>query len=324
MLDHGSMTFPSRQAPFPERIAPEYRALFDGTPADPLARQAIFSAEELDIRPEDLADPIGDEAFSPLAGLVHRHPDRVLLKPTMACPLHCRFCFRRDRVGKAGALKPKALAACLAYIAERPQIREVILTGGDPLMLSAARLERLARSLGAIDHLKWLRVHSRVPVAMPARVTAAAVRALKAGRLPAWLVVHCNHPRELSPAALDALARLADAGIPLLSQTVLLKSVNDDAGVLAELMEALAAARVKPYYLHHCDLVRGAAHFRLSLAEGQALAAELRRRVSGLAMPTYVLDIPGGFGKVPAGPTYVEDGGGTVRDALGTARDYAG
>jgi lysine 2,3-aminomutase len=308
------MTRPLRQAPFPVRIAPEYRALLTDAPDDPLARQVLASADELAIRPEDRPDPIGDLAHSPLDGLVHRHPDRVLLKPTMACPIHCRFCFRRDRVGRTGALKPEALAKALAYIRTHAEIREVILTGGDPLMLSAARLANLTRDLGAVPHLKWLRVHSRVPVAQPSRVARPLVEALKAGRPPAWLVVHCNHPRELSGDARKALARLADAGIPLLSQTVLLRGVNDDAAVLADLMETLAALRVKPYYLHQCDLVPGAGHFRVPLPEGQALMAELRRRVSGLAMPTYVLDIPGGFGKVPAGPAYVTGDGASVRD----------
>ncbi|MEO5335885.1 MAG: lysine-2,3-aminomutase-like protein [Magnetospirillum sp. WYHS-4] len=316
------MTASFRQAPFPARIAPEYRALMGDAPNDPLARQVVPSPEELAPQPEDRIDPIGDTAHSPLEGLVHRHPDRVLLKPTLACPIHCRFCFRRDQVGRGGTLKPAALAAALDYIRVHPEIREVILTGGDPLMLSPARLERLTRDLSMIDHLKWLRVHSRVPVAMPSRIAAAAVRALKAGRLATWVAVHCNHPRELSPAALAALGRLADAGIPLVSQTVLLKGVNDDVAVLAELMESLLAARVKPYYLHHGDLVPGAAHFRVSLPEGIALAAELRRRVSGLALPTYVLDIPGGFGKVPVGPSYLEDGGAAVLDPQGRRHAY--
>jgi lysine 2,3-aminomutase len=291
--------------------------------ADPIARQYVPTAAELDDAAEDRADPIGDEAYSPVKGIVHRYPDRVLLKPLLVCPVYCRFCFRRERVGDADATLSEAeLALALAYIAERPELREVILTGGDPLMLPPGRMADLLARLAAIPHVELVRIHTRIPVADPGRVTAALVAGLKGARAAVWVSVHVNHPRELSPAAAAALARLADAGLPLVSQTVLLKGVNDDAEVLAELMRALLRHRVKPYYLHHPDLAPGTAHFRPTLAEGRALVAALRGRLSGLAQPTYVLDIPGGAGKVPVGPDAWDDAAGTVTDWRGVPHSY--
>ena len=255
--------------------------------ADPIARQFLPSAAETEIDPRELADPIGDEARSPVKGIVHRYPDRVLLKPLHVCPVYCRFCFRREKVGPGGeALSEAELAAALAYIRERPEIWEVILTGGDPLMLSPRRLGELIAALDTIPHVKVLRVHSRVPVADPGRIDAAMIVALKSQRAALWLGVHCNHPRELTDRARSALSQLADAGIPLLGQSVLLAGVNDDAETLAELMRALVAARVKPYYLHYPDLVRGTGHFRVTVARGQELMKALRGKVSGLAQPT--------------------------------------
>ncbi len=289
-------------------LTPELAELIDRTDLahDPIARQFVPSPAETETAPEELADPIGDEARSPVKGIVHRYPDRVLLKPLHVCPVYCRFCFRREKVGPGGeALSAAELEAALDYIRTRPQVWEVILTGGDPLMMAPRRLAAMMAALDAIPHVAVVRVHSRVPVADPGRVTPDLVAALKPGRLAAWIGVHCNHPRELSDAASGALARLADAGLPLLSQTVLLKGVNDDAATMEQLMRALVAARVKPYYLHHPDLVRGTGHFRVSLAEGQALMRTLRGRLSGLAQPTYVLDVPGGHGKVPVGPAYL-------------------
>jgi lysine 2,3-aminomutase len=214
-------------------------------------------------------------------------------------------------VGPGGdALNGEELAAALAYVAARPAIGEVILSGGDPLMLTPRRLADVMGALEAIAHVGVVRLHSRVPVTDTARIGPELLAALRPQRLAVWLAVHCNHPRELTPAALAALRRLADAGIPLLSQTVLLRGVNDDAGTLEALFRALVQARVKPYYLHHGDLARGTAHFRVGLAEGQALMRALRGRVSGLCQPTYVLDIPGGHGKAPVGPCYADIGDG--------------
>ena len=291
-------------------ITPEMTALIDRSDLarDPIARQFVPSGAEAEIAPEELADPIGDEARSPVKGIVHRYPDRVLLKPLHACPVYCRFCFRREKVGPGGeSLSAEELDAAVAYIRSRSEIWEVILTGGDPLMMAPRRLADLVSALDSIPHVATVRVHSRVPIVDPGRVTDELVQALRPGRVGVWMGVHCNHARELTPASRAALARLADAGLPLLAQTVLLKGVNDDVETLERLMRALVTARVKPYYLHHPDLVRGTGHFRVSIEQGQALVKALRGRLSGLAQPTYVLDVPGGHGKVPVGPAYLGD-----------------
>lgn len=291
----------------PEMVA----AMENASPDDPLFLQFVPSTAELTTTAEELADPIGDERFSPLKGITHRYPDRLLLKPIHVCPVYCRFCFRREKVGRgAEALSEAELEAALGYVRDHPEVWEVILTGGDPLMLSPRRLAALVARLDAVPHVAVIRVHSRVPVSDPERITEEAVRALRpAGgshRTAVYVGVHTNHPRELTPAALAALDRLADAGIPLLSQTVLLRGVNDDPAVLEELLRTLVRHRVKPYYLHHPDLVPGTSDFRLTLEEGRRIVEELRGRVSGLCQPTYVLDVPGGYGKVPVGPGYVE------------------
>jgi lysine 2,3-aminomutase len=308
-------------------LTPELAALIDRSDLahDPIARQFVPSTRETEIAPEERADPIGDEARSPVKGIVHRYPDRVLLKPLHVCPVYCRFCFRREKVGPGGeALSAAELETALAYIRDRPQIWEVILTGGDPLMLAPRRLAELVAALDAIAHVAVIRVHSRVPIAEPGRVTDELVAALKPRRAGLWVGVHCNHPRELAPPAREALGRLADAGFPLLSQTVLLAGINDDVEILAGLMRALVTARVKPYYLHHPDLVRGTGHFRVSIERGQALVKALRGQLSGLAQPTYVLDVPGGHGKVPIGPAYVGDDADAllVEDAFGKQHRY--
>jgi len=308
-------------------ITPEMAALIDRAdlPRDPIARQFVPSAAETEISPAELADPIGDEARSPVKGIVHRYPDRVLLKPLHVCPVYCRFCFRREKVGPGGeALSAAELEAAIAYIRDRPEIWEVILTGGDPLMMAPRRLAGLIAALDAIPHVAAIRVHSRVPIVDPERVTDELVGALKPGRVGVWVGVHCNHARELTASARAALGRLADAGLPLMAQTVLLKGVNDDIETLEQLMRALVTARVKPYYLHHPDLVRGTGHFRVSIEHGQALMKALRGRLSGLAQPTYVLDVPGGHGKVPVGPSYLADDPDalTVVDAFGGRHRY--
>lgn len=307
-------------------VTPDMAALIAEVPQDraldPIARQFLPAVSELDTRPEERADPIGDEAHSPLPGIVHRYPDRVLLKIVHVCPVYCRFCFRREMVGPGGkgSLDEAELAAALAYVAARPEIFEVILTGGDPFVLSARRVRDLTRALSAIPHVAVIRWHTRVPVVAPDRVTADFARALRAAGKAVYVAVHANHAREFTPAACAALARLADAGIALVSQSVLLRGVNDDADTLAALMRAFLANRVKPYYLHHPDMAPGTAHFRLSIAEGQALMRQLRGRLSGLAQPTYVLDIPGGEGKVPVGPSYL--GEDDVADWRGARHTY--
>jgi lysine 2,3-aminomutase len=293
---------------------------------DPIAAQFVPNVAELATGGEELADPIGDERWSPIPGIVHRHRDRVLLKPTLLCPVYCRFCFRREAVGKAPAmLEPAALERALTYIRERPEIWEVIVTGGDPFVLAPRRLGTIVRALDAIPHLGAIRFHTRVPVVDSSRVTADLVAALTAEKA-VYVVVHANHPRELTAAAREAVTRLVRGGIPVLSQTVLLRGINDDAAVLEALFRGLVAARVKPYYLHHADLARGTAHFRTGIAEGQRLVRALRASASGLCQPTYVLDIPGGWGKVPLAASAAapdpETGGWVVQDGSGGRHAY--
>ncbi len=283
-------------------------ALIDrNDPQDPIARQFVPDAAELDARPEELSDPIGDDAHSPVEGIVHRYPDRVLLKLTHVCAVYCRFCFRREMVGpgKGEALSAAALARALGYIRTDRNIWEVILTGGDPLVLSPRRLRAVMKALSAIDHVKIVRIHTRVPVAEPKRITPELVRALKAKGKAVYVAVHVNHARELTKATRAACARMADAGLPLLGQSVLLAGVNDTPPALGELMRACVECRIKPYYLHHGDLAPGTSHLRTDIATGQDLMRALRGRLSGLCQPTYVLDIPGGHGKSPVGPNYI-------------------
>jgi lysine 2,3-aminomutase len=306
-------------------ITPAIADLIDPTdPDDPIARQFVPDARELVRHQEERADPIGDDAFSPVEGVVHRYPDRVLLKLVNACAVYCRFCFRREMVGPGrGALSAKTLAAALAYIRAAPQIWEVILTGGDPFVLSPRRLKAVLADLAAIDHVKILRVHTRMPVAAPERISPALVRALRLPGKANYVVLHVNHPRELfSAKTRAACARLIDAGIPMLSQTVLLRGVNDDAATMSALFRTLVECRIKPYYLHHADLAPGTAHFRTGIAEGQALMRALHGRVSGLCQPAYVLDIPGGFGKSPIGPNYLSDDGAIIEDFNGRRHRY--
>lgn len=304
------------------RISPEMQAAITA-PEDPVARQFVPSAQERNVTSNDLADPIGDTIHEAAPGLTHRYPDRVILALTKACDVYCRFCFRREMVGATGPLPDEELSQALDYINRTPAIREVILTGGDPLSLSARRIGLVLDRLEAIPHVDLIRFHSRVPVVAPERIDAALIAVLD--RPKVWIVVHTNHAQELTPAALRALESLNRAGIPLLSQTVLLKGVNDTVEALEELFRALLRTRVKPYYLHHCDLAKGAAHFRTSIAKGQRLMAELRGRISGTALPTYVLDIPGGYGKVPIGPGFLHEvapGQWRVTDPNGAVHDY--
>ena len=304
-------------------ITPPMAELIDpADPHDPIARQFTPTAAELDVGPEELADPIGDDAHSPVEGVVHRYADRVLLKVNHACAVYCRFCFRREMVGPEGLrpLSPAALDAAMAYVAARPQIWEVIVTGGDPFILSPRRLRDVMDRLAAIEHVKVVRFHTRVPAVDPDAVTDDLVAALRSPGKAVYVALHANHARELTPQARAACARLVDAGIPMLGQTVLLRGVNDDPDSLADLMRAFVETRVKPYYLHHGDLAPGTAHLRTTLGEGQAVMKALRGGVSGLCQPTYILDIPGGHGKVPVGPHYLADG--EVEDPSGRRHSY--
>jgi lysine 2,3-aminomutase len=314
-------------------VTPDIAQLIDsGDPNDPIARQFIPSADELVMQPTERADPIGDEAYSPVAGIVHRYPDRVLFKIVHVCAVYCRFCFRREMVGpgRDTALSASAYADALNYIRGNREIWEVILTGGDPLVLSVRRLSEIIRDLANIEHVRIIRIHTRVPVADPARVDDEMAAALKVMGATTWVALHANHARELTLSARAACARLIDAGIPMVSQSVLLRGVNDNAAELEALMRAFVECRIKPYYLHHGDLAPGTAHLRTTLKKGQELMRALRGRVSGLCQPEYVLDLPGGAGKSPVGPNYLSPqiSPGDEREADGETRyrvlDYCG
>jgi len=308
-------------------ITPEIATLIDRTdPDDPIARQFVPAVAELTLTPGERPDPIGDDTHSPVQGIVHRYSDRVLLKLVNVCAVYCRFCFRRETVGPGKQmLPPEKLNAALAYVRAHSEIWEVILTGGDPLVLSARRLGDIINRIAVIEHVKVVRLHTRLPVVSPNKITPALVRALKTPDATTYLALHANHPRELTSAVRAACARIVDAGIPMVSQSVLLRGVNDDAATLEALMRAFVECRIKPYYLHHADLAPGTSHFRTTIEEGQALMRALRGRVSGLAEPTYVLDIPGGYGKVPVGPRYIDmcgEAGAVVEDINGMKHPY--
>ncbi|MGE4482391.1 lysine-2,3-aminomutase-like protein [Acidocella sp.] len=269
------------------------------SPSDPLGLQFLPDPAELITAAHEDVDPIADEALSPLPGIVHRYPDRALLKPLLACPVYCRFCFRREQVGPdGGLLSAEQLDAAYAYIAARPAIHEVILTGGDPLILSPRRLGAILRALDDIPHVDLLRIHTRVPVADPSLINDALLAALET-RKPLYIAVHANHAREFSPTANAALRRLSRLGIPLLGQSVLLAGVNDSEMALADLFHTMLRARVKPYYLHQLDAAPGTARFHVAPERGREILANLRGKISGTAFPTYILDRPGGLGKIP-------------------------
>lgn len=308
-------------------ITPAMAALIDPhDPADPIAAQFRPDASELFTAADEDADPIGDDPHTPVRGVVHRYRDRCLLKPIHVCPVYCRFCFRREAVGPGGdgALSPAELDAAFDYIGAHTEIWEVILSGGDPFMLAPRRVGEIVRRLATIDHVKVVRWHTRVPAVDPWRVTPELVDALKAAGIATYVILHSNHPRELTGDAREAIARIVDAGIPMLSQTVLLKGVNDDAETLEALMRAFVEARVKPYYLHHLDKAPGTSRFRCTLEEGQALVRTLRERASGLCQPAYVLDLPGGHGKADiSSPAHRSTGDEyEVRDRAGVWRRY--
>jgi len=326
----GSRLDPLREvaARYATAITPVMEALID--PADrndPIAAQFKPDARELFIAPDEDGDPIGDHAHTPVKGVVHRYRDRCLLKLVHVCPVYCRFCFRREMVGPQGegTLTGEELEAALAYIESRPEIWEVIFTGGDPFLVSPRRAREVTQRLAAMGHVQVLRWHTRVPAVDPARVTDELIAAIKADGVATYVALHVNHPRELTPDAKAAIARLVDAGVPMISQSVLLKGVNDDPDTLEALMRGLVAARVKPYYLHHLDRAPGTSHFRCSIAEGRDLMGALHDRASGLCQPSYVLDIPGGHGKAPltAASARETETGWQARDRHGVWRDYA-
>jgi lysine 2,3-aminomutase len=308
-------------------ITPALARLIDrDDPDDPIARQFVPDPRELNIAPDERADPIGDHVHEPVPGIVHRYPDRVLLKLVHACPVYCRFCFRREMVGPGGdaPLAGESLDAAINYIAAHPEIWEVILTGGDPFIVPARVARSVTRRLEGIDHVKIIRWHTRTPIADPERVTDGFVDAIRSQAKTTYVVLHVNHTRELLSEARTAIARLRTAGIPLLSQSVLLRGVNDSVDVLDELFRTLVTLGIKPYYLHQTDLAPGTAHFRVPLEEAQEIYSNLRRHISGLALPNFVVDIPGGFGKISAAPAHVfnERGEISIRDDHGQIHAY--
>ncbi len=291
---------------FPFRAPASFLALMNrDDPEDPIARQILPSPEETVAAPGFGPDPVGDQRFRVAPGLIHKYPGRALLVLTSACAVHCRYCFRRSFPYGDEDSGGRAAEEALEAIAADSSLAEVILSGGDPLVLPDEVLSGWVQRLGRLSHLKRLRIHTRVPGVLPQRITSSLLTALK-GPLPLWVVVHFNHPRELTPQAVEACGRLVDAGFPLLNQAVLLRGVNDDAQILAELLEGLVNVRIKPYYLHQMDRVAGGAHFEVPEQEGLRLMEAVRERVSGLAMPMYVRDLPGESSKVPIGLPGIE------------------
>lgn len=290
----------------PLAITPYYLSLCDRfDPRCPIRLQCVPRAAEAVEVPGDLRDPLGEEAHSPAPNLVQRYPDRALLIATDRCSVYCRFCTRSRMVGQdGGARSEERLRPALEYIRAHPEIRDVIVSGGDPLVMSTARLVRLLRAVRAIPTVETIRLATRAPVVLPMRVTGSLCRALREFN-PLWVMTHFNHPRELTPLAKQACERLADHGLPVMNQTVLLRGVNDDPAILEALFRGLVRVRVRPYYLLQTDPVRGTSHLRTPLAAGIAIMEALQGRLSGIALPKFIVDTPGGLGKVPVGPNYV-------------------
>ena len=293
-------------AKFRMAITPYYLSLIDpNDPYDPIRRQAIPAGEECNIAPADLNDPLHEDEDSPAPGLTHRYPDRVLFLITDMCSMYCRHCTRRRFAGQKDDESPsERIEKCLAYIEKTPQVRDVLLSGGDALMVSDAKLEYIIQRLRAIPHVEIVRLGSRTPVVCPQRITPELCDMLKKYH-PIWLNTHFNHPNEFTPEAEQALARLANAGIPLGNQTVLLRGVNDCVHVMKKLMHELVRNRVRPYYIYQCDLSMGLEHFRTPVSKGIEIIENLRGHTSGYAVPTFVVDAPGGGGKTPVMPQYV-------------------
>jgi lysine 2,3-aminomutase len=311
---------------FPMSITPYYLGLCDrDDPGCPIRLQCVPRIAEGSEVPGDLRDPLGEEAHLVAPHLVRRYPDRVLLLVTDRCSVYCRFCTRSRMVGQDGGFRSlEVLEPALSWIAAHREIRDVIVSGGDPLIASDARIAALLDRLAAIPHVEVIRIATRAPVTLPQRITTDLCRVLRAH--PAvWVMTHFNHPKELTPEARDACGQLIDAGLPVMNQTVLLRGVNDDADTLEALFRSLVRCRVRPYYLLQADPVRGSAHLRTPLAKGIALMEALQGRISGIALPKLIVDTPGGMGKVPIGPDWiVRRGAGrtTLRTPSGREVDY--
>ncbi|HEV3193639.1 MAG TPA: KamA family radical SAM protein [Polyangiaceae bacterium] len=310
----------------PLRITPYYLSLIDrGDPACPIRRQCVPDAREDEEVAGDLADPLGEVSHEVAPHLVQRYPDRVLLLATDRCAVYCRFCTRSRIVGGGeGAVSMEALAPAMQWLRAHPEVRDVIISGGDPLAMATDRIVRVVAAVRGIESVETIRLATRVPVTLPMRVTGELLRALRPYH-PLWVMTHFNHPKELTQTAVEACTRLADAGFPVMNQTVLLAGINDDDRVLEELFRGLVRARVRPYYLLQADPVRGTGHLRTPLARGVDLMQRLQGRVSGIALPKLICDTPGGRGKVPLGPDYVvarAPGWTTLRTFRGEEVDY--
>lgn len=315
-----------RRVTLPLSITPYYASLIDlDDPVDPLRRTMIPTSDEFAVADGERDDPLGEEDHSPVDGIVHTYPDKVLFLATDFCATYCRYC-TRSRVVGGGDLPPLQARwrTGLDYISRHPEIRDVLISGGDPLTLSDAKLEWLLSRLRAIEHVEIVRMGTKIPAVLPQRITSALAKLLSRQQ-PFWLSVHFTHPRELTPDSAKACARLVDAGIPLMNQTVLLKGVNDDVATMRELNEGLLRTRVKPYYLHQCDAVSGSSHFRTSIDTGLKIIDGLHGHTTGYAVPMYMLDAPGGGGKIPLSPDYIvgrKNGTVTVRNREGKRYTY--
>lgn len=300
----GALT--AERAGLPIRVTPYYLSLMDPhDPECPIRRQVIPSAKESDVSAGDLRDPLGEEAHEAAAHLIQRYPDRALMVVTDRCAIYCRFCTRSRIVGDdGGARSLDELKPALDYLRAHPEVRDVILSGGDLLSMTTERIVRVVAAVRAIPSVETIRLATRVPVALPQRIQSELLDALRPFH-PLWVMTHFNHPKELTEQSRRACVRLADAGFPVLNQTVLLRGVNDDAETLATLFRGLVRERVRPYYLLQADPVRGTGHLRTPLATGVAIMEQLQGRLSGIALPKFIVDTPGGMGKVPAGPDYV-------------------
>jgi lysine 2,3-aminomutase len=293
-------------AGLPLSITPYYLSLCDRhDPRCPIRLQCVPRAVESVTVPGDLVDPLGEEAHAAAPNLVQRYPDRALLLVTDRCSVYCRFCTRARMVGQdGGARSEERLRPAIEYLRSHPEVREVIVSGGDPLVMSTARLARVLQLVRSVPSIEIVRVATRAPVVLPMRITPSLCRTLRTFA-PLWVMTHVNHPRELTPLAVQACERLVDHGLPVMNQTVLLRGVNDDPATLEALFRGLIRARVRPYYLLQTDPMRGTAHLRTPLARGIAIMEALQGRLSGIALPKFIVDTPGGKGKVPVGPTYV-------------------
>lgn len=311
---------------FPIAVTPHYLSLIDREdPLCPIRRQVVPALPEGEPALGDLRDPLGEEEHQVAPELIQRYPDRALLLVSDRCAVYCRFCTRSRMVGAGGG--PRSLARlepAFDYLRTHPEVRDVIMSGGDPLAMSTGRLVKIVEQLRSIESVETIRLATRVPVALPMRITSELLDALRPYH-PLWVMTHFNHPRELDKEACRALARLADAGFPVMNQSVLLRGINDQAEILSELFRGLVRNRVRPYYLLQMDPVSGTAHLRTTVQAGIDLMEQLQGRLSGIALPKLIMDTPGGFGKIPIGPDYIVErrkGSTTVRTPRGNQVEY--